>query len=135
MITGLSLASRIFLLIFGLFFFLRTSAQNTDDSDEKPSYYYDVLGKVRFGLVFTSASGDNFLAESYDIKTGFHFDASVKIDKLRDLGVQFQGIQGVVTNNENLGLLESSTITSGFLVLGHTLLGRKKTVVILKFSS
>lgn len=108
--------------LFGPF---QINAQEKENENDKPDYYYDVLGKVKVGLVFPSAYGDNFLAENYDIRTGVHIDASVKIDKLRDLGVQFQGIQGVVTNNEDIALLESSTITSWFLVLGHTLLGRK----------
>ncbi|MGD1945980.1 MAG: hypothetical protein ACFB0A_06910 [Croceivirga sp.] len=113
------------LVLYILAVALSVGAQEKETKDEKPAYYYDVLGKVKAGLVFPSAYGDNFLAQNYDIRTGVHLDAMVKIDKVRDLGVQIQGIQGVVTNNDNLGLLESSTITSAFLVLGHTLLGRK----------
>ena len=116
---------KIFLLLL-LCYATAGMAQETGDGveEENPAYYYDVLGKLRVGLVFPSAFGTNFLAENYDINTGFYIDAAVRIDKKRDLGIQLQGIQGTVTSTENLGLIESSTITYGFIVLGQSLLSR-----------
>lgn len=115
-------------LVFGM---ARGQNEGEPIEEDKPDYYYDVLGKIRSGLFFPSAYGNNFLAKNYDLRTGVHFEASVKIDKIRDLGIQFQGMQGIVTDTENLGQIDSSTITNGFLVLGHSLLGRKKDLELI----
>ena len=72
-------------------------------AQEKPSYYYDVLGEASVGLVLPQALGDGFIKEGYTLDPGVQFKAGILVDPKLVLGVDLQLYSGQVTEPTLVG--------------------------------
>jgi hypothetical protein len=109
----------LFLLPFAIY------AQQADEENEKPSYYYDTLGQAKIGFLSPIAYGDNFIANGYDTWNGVDISAQIVIEDRLLLGLQYQGFKGRVIDQELVGPIDASTITHFFVTAGYSLLEKR----------
>ncbi|GMN10111.1 hypothetical protein MTsPCn9_14740 [Croceitalea sp. MTPC9] len=104
--------------------------QKNDQENQKPDYYYDVLGQVKIGFLVPSAYGNNFISEGYDTWNGVHIDAQIKLRERLLLGLQYQAFKGRVTDQELVGPIDASGITHFFATFGYALLEKRNNFQI-----
>lgn len=113
-----------------LFLFLLPSyfliAQEKVEKEDKPSYYYEVLGQGKIGFLVPSAYGDSFIADGYDTWNGIHIEAQARVKGRWMAGLQYQVFKGRVTNQELVGPIEASSLTHFFITGGYSLLEGKR---------
>ena len=72
-------------------------------AQEKPSYYYDVLGEASVGLIFPQAIGEGFIKEGYSLDPGLQLKGGVLVDPKWVLGVDLQFYSGQVVDPSLVG--------------------------------
>ena len=55
-------------------------------SQDKPDYYYDVLGEASVGFLIPSAFRDNYIAEGYALDPGIQIRGGIRVDPKLLLG-------------------------------------------------
>lgn len=68
------------------------------NAQEKPSYYYDVLGEASAGLILPQALGEGFIKEGYHLDPGLQIKGGILIDPKLILGIDLQFYSGQVVN-------------------------------------
>ncbi|MDT0606192.1 hypothetical protein [Croceitalea rosinachiae] len=101
------------------------NAQEDEEMNEKPGYYYDVIGQGKIGFLVPSAYGNNFIADGYDTWNGVNIEAQVNAGERLLLGLQFQAFKGRVMDQELVGPINASSITHFFVSAGYSLLENK----------
>lgn len=113
------LSFKKFATAFSLLMTFIAQAQDGTEDNQKPNYYYDVLGQVKIGFLVPNAYGSNFVAEGYDTWNGINLEAQVVLKERILLGLQFQAFKGRVIDQELVGPVDASGFSSFFLTAGY----------------
>ncbi len=99
-------------------------------AQDKPDYYYDVLGEASVGFLMPSAFGDNYIAEGYSLDPGIQIRGGIRVDPKLLLGGDFQFYYGRVTNPEITGAFRGSNIRRLMVFGQYNLLDERSDLAV-----
>lgn len=100
------------------------------NAQNKPNYYFDVLGEVSAGLIVPSPLGSHYVAEGYDLDPGFQLSGLVRIESKLSLGADFQFYYGRVTDREITGGFDGTSFRRFMAVGQYNLLNERSDLAL-----